>query len=103
MMTKRSRRAETEKAWMERLERFRKHQGSRSDFCRREGITLTGLNYWLSKRTRSESQPVDGRRPSAFAAVEVITERGSQVIGGRGLPDPRWTAEFLRHFLGASS
>jgi hypothetical protein len=93
---------EAEEVWMERLERFRKHQGSRSDFCRREGITLTGLSYWLKKVSPSENEPALVRRHSAFAAVEVVTEQGLQVVGGRGLPDPRWTAEFLRHFLGAS-
>jgi hypothetical protein len=103
MMTKRSRRTETEEVWMERLERFRKHQGSRSDFCRREGITLPGLLYWLNKRAGYESPSALGHRRSAFATVEVVSESPSPVYGGRGLPDPRWTAEFLRHFLGASS
>jgi hypothetical protein len=102
MTTTRSRRMESEEVWMERLERFRKHQGSRSDFCRREGITLTGLSYWLKKVSASENEPTLVRRRSAFVPVEVVSESISPVCDGRGLPDPRWTAEFLRHFLGAS-
>jgi hypothetical protein len=52
MRAKRSR-AETVHAWMERIERFRKNQGSRSEFCRREGSTLTGLSYWLNRQADS--------------------------------------------------
>jgi hypothetical protein len=102
MRTKRSR-AETTDTWMERLERFRKHQGSRSEFCRREGITLTGLSYWLNRQADPVMTPVTHSRQPAFAAVEIVSDRGLPNPGSRGLPDPRWTAEFLRHLLGASS
>ena len=103
---------ETHRIWRERIERFRKHQGSRSEFCRREGVTLNSLSYWLRKLTDS-GLPISRERPqSAFAAVEIVSASCSPHYCSRsegfngvhnGLPDPRWTAEFLRHLLGASS
>ena len=92
---------ESQRIWMERLDRFRRHQGSMSEFCRREGITVAGLSYWLKKQTASGASPALRRPPlSAFAAVEIVNEGNMPVYESRGdLPDPRWTAEFLKHLL----
>ena len=66
------------------------------------------VGYWLRKLADS-GLPMSRQRPqSAFAAVEIVSASCSPHYGSRSgvhneLPDPRWTAEFLRHLLGASS
>ena len=102
-MTKRlASRTETRQTWMERIERLERHPGTRSAFCKQEGISPASLNYWLKKQGDFRGPGEVPQRRSAFAAVEIISEPCPRQNEVSGLPDPRWTAEFLRHLLSVS-
>lgn len=84
---------EKEVSWPAEVALFEKHTGSLAGFCRSRGISEHRFRYWEHKlRKPGKSKTVS---VSPFVALKV------EAKVARGLPDPRWLAEFVLHLNGS--
>jgi hypothetical protein len=106
----RKRRPESRDVWLERIERYRAYRGTQASFCRLEGITPAGLNYWLGRQRSARAALATASGRQAFAKVELVSEavpESLESLGTQdpspGMPDPRWVAEFVRHLMASGT
>lgn len=87
------------KFWRQHIEAQRLSRVSAAEYCERERVSLYSFYQWRKRLAASARFPAV-RAAHGFAAVEVI---GRPVLqpsnGSRQLPDPKWTAAFVSHFL----
>jgi len=63
-----------------------------AQFCRERNVSLDNFYMWRRKLKGSRSVPAAA---NPFAKVEVVDQR-------QNLPDAKWVADFLHHFLGVA-
>lgn len=86
--------------WQEIVDRLDEFDGSVTDFCRQERLSVRALNYWRVKlRDKAQSSvnlpSVKSYKDSSFCRVEVEDTRS--------LPDPKWLAELILHLQAKGS
>ena len=84
-----------EKFWQRQMDLKERYDGSVREFCEEHGLSPSTFAYWRHKFNRAKRTSALVRSP--FVPVEIERVHSS----GRGLPDPRWLAEFLSHLSGA--
>ena len=84
--------------WQEHINKAEGFSGSQAQYCREVGISKSQFGYWKTRlnqdKVKSQGSVDLKSRLSKFLAVEVSS------IKGRNLPEAKWVAEFLHHFLG---
>lgn len=63
--------SERERYWRSVLEQWQASGMSRAAFCRRQGISYHGLNYWKDRVGRKTDGGAPGRRRSRFVEIAV--------------------------------
>jgi len=85
-----------QEVWATRIEAAEAFDGTVAAYCRSNGINALSFYKWR-RRLREESKSVS----SAF--VPAVVQRGpppvAQVARRHELPDAKWVAEVLTHFV----
>lgn len=84
-----SKRRNSEARWFALVTEAEESGLSAAQFCRERGLSAESFYMWR-KRLSGQRRAVVRENP--FACVEVV-ERGAK------MPDAKWVAEFLHHFL----
>lgn len=84
-----------EEFWRQQVAAVKKYDGSVGEFCREQGLSPSTFSYWRHKFNKASRG--SALVPSAFVPVKIERERPTM----RGLPDPKWLAEFVSHLCGA--
>ena len=81
--------------WQQHIESAESIPGDASAYCRSQGIQVASFYQWRKKL----SNPARRAKPLAF--LPVVVSPGESVQQGRAtsLPDARWVAEVLAHFV----
>jgi hypothetical protein len=81
--------------------------GTRTSYCKTNGISLANIRYWRKKLglgSRSKEKP-NRTNPavarSAFIPVQVVRDEDNQANQYR-LPDPKWLAELVLQLMQSS-
>ena len=89
------------KFWRQHIEVQKLSRVSVQAYCDRERISTYSFYQWR-KRLSAGGLSAAVRPSSAFAAVEIIGAGPSSQLAhnaGVKLPDPKWTAAFVRHLF----
>jgi hypothetical protein len=77
-------RAQRETYWRRQIERFKTSGLSKSEFCRREGLSPAALHWWTGEIRRREGRPeiiqAQKRPPRHVAARAFVPVRVKQII-----------------------
>lgn len=79
--------------WLRHVECLKTSSLSVSAYCRKHGLNRSTMDNWQRKSQMRSGTSLD---VTGFVRAEVIADK-------RGMPDAKWVAEFLSHFLGACS
>ena len=88
------------KFWHQHVEAQKSSRVGVPSYCARERLSTYSFYQWRKRLAEFARTPVLAGR--AFASVEVIGQPESSsahAIGGRQLPDPKWTAIFVSQLL----
>jgi hypothetical protein len=87
-------RIEKQQHWRDHIATASAFPGGITAYCQSKGINPSAFYYWKKKLSPGPSKPSAPVVPG-FIPIEVMSEGRS-----RGLPDPKWLAEFIVHLNG---
>ena len=87
------------KYWQDHMTKATAFPGSNARYCLEAGISKNLFGYWKTRLKQSRPRDQDGQKVSIskFVPVEIYS---SPVTSKGHLPDAKWVAEFLIHFMG---
>lgn len=91
---KRVKRSGAAQIWRERVEAAKSFRGSALSSCRAHNINANSFYNWRRRFAGEAEKP-----RSSFVPVVVHAERPAIMPPGAGLPEARWVAEVLSHFV----
>lgn len=94
-----SRHSEKRHYWQQHIENYKSSNLSIRSYCIQEGLNSHTFGYWLGKLGARSTQKKSQKDKARFLPVVVATPPQALGRTSRGLPDPKWVAEFLKSFL----
>ena len=86
--------------WEEHMLKAENFNGSNMRYCQENGISKSQFGYWKKrlKEIKEKSSVVIGQKSSSFVPVKIQPISVPKAVG---LPEAKWVAEFLVHFMSA--
>jgi hypothetical protein len=91
--------SEKRQYWQDHIESYKSSKLSIKAYCTKESLNHHTFGYWLDKLGGRRNQRNSINSQGKFLPVVVTGSPHNSVRPGRGLPDPKWVADFLKAFL----
>jgi hypothetical protein len=94
-----SKHSEKRQYWQYHIESYGSSKLSIKAYCTKESLNRHTFGYWLDKVGGRRRQRSSVNSKGKFLPVVVTGSVHNGFRPGRGLPDPKWVADFLKAFL----